>query len=85
LVGEWTGLVKIAHITSLFFAVGTPPDLGRVMHAQQGVVDFQVSVVIDESQLTEFVHEGAHTRPCGADHLCERLLADIRYDRLWFQ
>jgi hypothetical protein len=24
MVGKWTGLVKIAHITSLFFAVGTP-------------------------------------------------------------
>ena len=31
-----TGLVKIAHITGLFFAVGTPHKLGRFMqnHAQ---------------------------------------------------
>ena len=31
----------------------------------------------------KFVHEQAHARPRGANHLCERLLADFRYDRLW--
>src|ERR1700681_51751 len=53
-------------------------------HVQQGGVDLQVAaVVFDEAQLPKFVHENAHPRPSGADHLGERLLADFRYDRLW--
>jgi hypothetical protein len=46
-------------------------------------MDFQVSIVVDEPQFAKFVHESTHTRPCGADHLRKRLLADFRYDRLW--
>jgi|HubBroStandDraft_6_1064221.scaffolds.fasta_scaffold365627_2 hypothetical protein len=36
MTGERTALVKIAHITGLFFAVGAPHNLGRFMqnHAQ---------------------------------------------------
>jgi hypothetical protein len=61
-----------------------PLDFGRFMqnHAQQGIMDFQVSVVFDESQFAKFVHESTSPRPCGADHLSKRLLADFRYDRL---
>src|SRR6185437_9954984 len=51
-------------------------------HVQQRVMDFQVSVVLDKPKLAELVHEGAHPRPCGADHLREHLLAYLRYDRL---
>jgi hypothetical protein len=37
-------------------------DLGLVVqnHVQQGIMDFQSSVVIDEAQFAEFVHEKAY-------------------------
>src|ERR1043166_4466929 len=46
-------------------------DLGLVVqnHAQQGIMDFQFSVVFDEAQFAEFVHEEAHARSGRADHL----------------
>ena len=44
---------------------------------------FQDAVVLDETELVELDHEGAHARPGGADHLRERLLAFLRYDPLW--
>jgi hypothetical protein len=50
--------------------------------AQQRAVDFQGAVVINEAQLSKFVHEMAHTGPRSADHLREHLLADLRNDRL---
>jgi hypothetical protein len=37
-----------------------------------------VAVVINEAQFPKFVHEMTHTRPRVADHLRERLLADLR-------
>jgi hypothetical protein len=39
-------------------------DLGLVVqnHVQQGIIDFQFSVVFDEAQFAEFVHEKAHPR-----------------------
>jgi hypothetical protein len=52
-------------------------------HVQQGIMNLQAPVVFDEPKFAKFVHEKAHTRPCGPDHFCERLLADFRYDRLW--
>jgi hypothetical protein len=72
-------------LRNLVFGAGTSPDFGRLTqnHVQQGSVDFQVSVVFDESQFAEFVREKAHTRPCSADHFGERLLVDFRYDWLW--
>ena len=45
-------------------------------------MDFQMSVVIDETQLTELVHEVAHARPGCADHLGECLLTDLRKNGL---
>jgi hypothetical protein len=42
------------------------------------------AVVVDETQLAEFVDEEAHARPRGPDHLGERFLADLRDDRLGF-
>jgi hypothetical protein len=37
-------------------------DLGLVVqnHVQQGIMDFQFSVVFDKTQFAEFVHEKAH-------------------------
>jgi hypothetical protein len=45
-------------------------DLGLVMqdHVQQGIMNFQFSVVFDEAQFAEFVHEKAHPRSGRADH-----------------
>jgi hypothetical protein len=45
---------------------------------QQGTVDFQVAVVINEAQFPKFVHEMTHTGARGANHFRERLLADLR-------
>src|SRR5438477_8069857 len=59
-------------------------DLGLFVQdqVQQRAMNLYLAVVIDESQLAEFVHEEAHARPRGADHLRQRLLADFRQDRL---
>src|SRR4029453_2450962 len=51
-------------------------------HIQKGIMDLQVTVVLDEPELAELVHEAAYARPRGADHLRERLLANLRNDRL---
>src|SRR6266478_6315222 len=64
--------------------VGRPPNV-RILtqhYVQQGVVNLQGSVVLDEPKLATLVHEQAHARPSGADHLRKRLLAYLRYDRL---
>ena len=45
-------------------------------------MDLQVTVVIDEAQLPEFVHKLTDTRPGRADHLRERLLANLGRHRL---
>jgi hypothetical protein len=44
-------------------------------------MDFYFSVVVDETELPELVHEKAHPRACRADHFGQRLLTDIRLDR----
>src|ERR1700686_3044919 len=49
---------------------------------QQGAVNLQVPVVVDEAQLAEFIHEEAHARSCRADHFCEHFLADLGNNRL---
>jgi hypothetical protein len=50
---------------------------------QQGTMDFNMAVIINKPQFPKFVHEIAHAGPSCADHLSERLLADIRKDRFW--
>jgi hypothetical protein len=45
-------------------------------------VDLQVTVVVDEAQLPELVHEMADTRARSADDLGQRFLADRRRNRL---
>jgi hypothetical protein len=49
---------------------------------QQRIVDLDFSVVADESELAELVHEEADAGPGGPDHLRQSFLADIRTDRL---
>lgn len=51
-------------------------------HAQQGGADFELPVVMDEALLAELVHEVADPRPCCADHLGERFLAELRDHRV---
>jgi hypothetical protein len=46
-------------------------------HTQQGIVDFQIAVVIDETELPKFIHEDAHSRARSADNFGERRLADL--------
>src|SRR6266446_6110452 len=60
-------------------------DLGLVAqnHVQQGIMDFQSSVVFDKTQFAEFVHEKAHTRSGRADHLRQCFLTKLSHDRLW--
>jgi hypothetical protein len=68
----------------LFSCSHSPFDLRLIVQndAQQRAADFQLAIVIDEAQLPKFVHEMARTRPRGADHLRERLMTDLRNDRL---
>src|SRR3981189_2423182 len=60
-------------------------DRGLVVqnHVQQGIMDFQSSVVFDKTQFAEFVHEKAHARSGRADHLRQSFLTKLSHDRLW--
>lgn len=44
---------------------------------EQGVVNFQGSVVLDEPEPAELVYERAYSGPCGTKHFGERFLADV--------
>jgi hypothetical protein len=59
-------------------------DLGLVIqdHVQQGIVDFDCSIVFDIAQFAKFVHEKTHARSSGADHLGKCFLTEPSYDRL---
>src|SRR6478672_10920226 len=46
-------------------------------HTQQAAMDFEMSVVINETQFAELVHEVADTRAGRADHLGECFLTDL--------
>ena len=43
---------------------------------------FHSALVVNEAQLSELIQKETHTRARGADHVGERILADLRYDRL---
>ena len=45
-------------------------------------MNYDLPVVIDQTQFPEFVHEVADARSRGANHARERLLADLPDDRL---
>src|SRR5712672_3913793 len=59
-------------------------DLGLVEqnNVQQGIMNLDFSVVFDEAQFAEFVHEKAHARSGRADHLRQRFLTELSHDRL---
>ena len=46
-------------------------------YVEQGAVDTQRAVVLDESEFSETVHEKTNPGAGGANHLCQRLLADL--------
>jgi hypothetical protein len=43
-------------------------------------MDFYFSVIADESQFAEFVHEETDAGSGGANHLCQCFLTDIQVD-----
>jgi hypothetical protein len=45
-------------------------------------MDLELSVIFDETQFAEFVHEKAHARSGRADHLRQRFLTEFSHDRL---
>ena len=45
-------------------------------------MDFEFSVIFDEAQFAEFVHEKADARSGRADHLRQRFLTELSHDRL---
>ena len=46
--------------------------------AQERGVDLETAIVLDETELPEFVHEIVDPWPCGADHLRQHLLRYFR-------
>src|SRR5471032_3246858 len=61
---------------------GIFPGLVAQQYAQQGAVNLQVAVVVDEAQLPEFVHEKTDPRPRRADDAGQGLLTNRYRDRL---
>src|ERR1700732_4926287 len=63
----------------LFFFV----DLGLLAQhrIEQRTVNFDLSVVVDETFFAELVHEETYSRTRGADHSRQRLLAESHRDR----
>src|SRR6185369_5303325 len=49
---------------------------------KQRAVYLQRAIVFNKAELTELVHEIIYTGARGTDHLCKRLLADLREDGL---
>ena len=43
---------------------------------------FHSALVVNETQLPELIQKETHASARGADHVGERILADLRYDRL---
>src|ERR1700676_2871357 len=46
-------------------------------HAEEGIVDVDLAVVLDEAQFPEFVHEKIDAGPCCANHLRQHLLRNF--------
>ena len=49
---------------------------------EEGTVDVQPAVVVEEPQFAELIHEETDAGPRGADHLSQRFLTHLRNDRL---
>jgi hypothetical protein len=74
-----SGHVVVAHMQNLFCTNWFIPRFDRGLlvqnHVQQGIMHFQCSIVFDETQFAEFIHEEAHPRSGRADHLGKHFLA----------
>jgi len=60
-----------------------PLDLRRVVKhgVQKRMMDLDLAIIADETELAEFVHEEADAGTGGADHLRQYFLADLNLDR----
>jgi hypothetical protein len=54
-----------------------------VKNIQKRTVNAQLTVVLDESQFAEAIHEEADSGAGGANHLCQGFLADFGNHGLW--
>src|SRR6476469_9964202 len=57
-----------------------PPTANRLIvqdHAEEGSIDFEIAVVIDEAEISELVHEEIDARTGRPDHFCQGLLGDL--------
>src|SRR5882762_7236997 len=87
-----TTIVRVCSILNsgeekLKVAVGHCPWLytGKLVvqnDVEEGTVNMQAVVVVNEAELPEFIHKETDSRPRCADHFGERFLADLRHDRL---
>jgi hypothetical protein len=59
------------------------PDLGLFLqnHVQQRFVNFELSIVFDQTQLAELVHKKTHAGSGRADHLRQHFLTVLSDDR----
>jgi hypothetical protein len=75
---------RSGHRTFNYFSLRSSVDMRGFMQndIQQYGVDFDVAIVIDQAQFSELVHKKIHAGARRANHLSERLLADLRNDRL---
>ena len=49
---------------------------------EEGTVHVQLTVVANEARVAELIHEETHVGLCGADHVGQRDLTDLRNDHL---
>src|SRR5580765_173071 len=81
--GKWRHWVRTAAYRRAaldFYAAGLPVQ----EDIQEGTMNVQAAVVLDEAELPELVHEATDPGPSGADHLRQDLLADLRNHGLGF-
>ena len=63
------------------------PEEGKLVvedDIEEGAVDVEPAIVVNQSHLFEPVHEETDARARGPDHLGQCFLADLRNDLLWF-
>jgi len=49
---------------------------------EEGTVHVQAAVVANEARFAELIHEETHAGLCGADHVGQPALTDLRNDHL---
>jgi hypothetical protein len=61
-------------LNNTFERTGSKPNLFVQDNTEEGIVDLNLAIVLDEAQFPEFVHEKIDTGPCCANHLRQHLL-----------